>query len=87
MRFLLTVFILTIYSTTFAQQQSQNDSIYIIQDSVLIPTKSGFDISAIIVRKKQIQAHYQQSCFTQPIIRMQVMQYLQKKRLTEIMLA
>jgi len=52
MRFLLTVFILTIYSITFAQQQSQNDSIYIIQDSVLIPTKSGFDISAIIVRKK-----------------------------------
>ena len=52
MRFLLTVFILTIYSTTFAQQQSQNDSIYIIQDNVLIPTRSGIDISAIIVRKK-----------------------------------
>jgi len=52
MRILLTVFLLTIYSTTFAQQQSQNDSIYIIQDSVLIPTRSGIDISAIIVRKK-----------------------------------
>lgn len=52
MRFLLTFFILTIYSITFAQQQSQNDSIYIIQDSVLIPTRSGIDISAIIVRKK-----------------------------------
>lgn len=52
MKFLLPVFILTIYSTTFAQQQSQNDSIYIIQDSVLIPTRSGIDISAIIVRKK-----------------------------------
>lgn len=52
MRFLLTVFILIIYSTTFAQQQSQNDSIYIIQDSVLIPTKSGFDIFAIVVRKQ-----------------------------------
>lgn len=52
MRILLTVFILTIYLTTFAQQPSQNDSIYIIQDSVLIPTTSGFDISAIIVRKK-----------------------------------
>ena len=52
MRFLLTVFILTIYSTTYAQQLSQNDSIYIIQDSVLIPTQSGIDISAIIVRKK-----------------------------------
>jgi hypothetical protein len=53
MRFLLTVFILTIYSTTFAQRQSQNDSIYIIRDSVLIPTKSGINISAIIVRKKE----------------------------------
>jgi len=52
MRLLLTVFILTIYTTTFAQQQIQNDSIYIIQDSVLIPTRSGIDISAIIVRKK-----------------------------------
>ena len=52
MRFLLTVFMLTIYSTTFAQQQSQNDSIYTIKDSVLIPTKNGIDISAIIVRKK-----------------------------------
>lgn len=28
------------------------DSTYLIQDSVLIPTKSGIDISAIIVRKK-----------------------------------
>jgi hypothetical protein len=52
MKLLLTVFILTIYATTFAQQQSQNDSIYIIQDSVLIPTRSGIDVSAIIVRKK-----------------------------------
>ncbi len=52
MRFLLPFFILTICSTMFAQQQSQNDSIYIIQDSVLIPTRSGIDISAIIVRKK-----------------------------------
>ncbi len=52
MRFLLTVFLLIFYSTIFAQQQSQNDSIYIIQDNVLIPTKSGIDISAIIVRKK-----------------------------------
>jgi len=52
MKFLLTVFLLIFYSTTFAQQQSQNDSIYTIQDSVLIPTKSGIDISAIIVRKK-----------------------------------
>ena len=43
---------LTICSLTFGQQQANNDSIYIIQDSVLIPTKSGIDISAIIVRKK-----------------------------------
>ncbi|VXB97560.1 Peptidase S15 [Flavobacterium sp. 9AF] len=52
MRFLLTVFILTIYTTVFAQQATSNDSIYTIQDSVLIPTKSGINISAIIVRKK-----------------------------------
>lgn len=52
MRFLLTVFILTIYTTAFAQQATSNDSIYTIQDSVLIPTKSGINISAIIVRKK-----------------------------------
>ncbi len=44
--------LLTSISTTFAQQTTPNDSIYIIQDSVFIPTKSGFDISAIIVRKK-----------------------------------
>lgn len=52
MRFLLTALILTFCSTIFAQQQPQNDSIYIIEDSVLIPTKSGINISAIIVRKK-----------------------------------
>lgn len=52
MRFLLTVFILTIYTTAFAQQATSNDSIYTVQDSVLIPTKSGINISAIIVRKK-----------------------------------
>ena len=52
MRFLLTVFILTIYTTAFAQQATSNDSIYTIQDNVLIPTKSGINISAIIVRKK-----------------------------------
>src|ERR1700740_2211634 len=52
MRFLFMIFILTIYSSCFGQQQTTNDSIYIIQDSVLIPTRSGIDISAIIVRKK-----------------------------------
>lgn len=35
-----------------AQQASTTDSLYIIQDSVLIPTKSGIPISAIIVHKK-----------------------------------
>jgi putative CocE/NonD family hydrolase len=52
MKFYLTILMLTICSLTFGQQQANNDSIYIIQDSVLIPTKSGIDISAIIVRKK-----------------------------------
>ncbi|MDP1802528.1 MAG: CocE/NonD family hydrolase [Bacteroidota bacterium] len=40
------------FTATFAQQANPADSIYIIQDSVLIPTRSGIDISAIIVRKK-----------------------------------
>ena len=52
MKFFLTILMLTSCSLTFGQQQPNNDSIYIIQDSVLIPTKSGIDISAIIVRKK-----------------------------------
>ncbi|MCK9208706.1 MAG: hypothetical protein M0P66_16460, partial [Salinivirgaceae bacterium] len=48
-----TIFILlTSFTTSFAQQPSTADSIYIIQDSVLIPTKSGIDISAIVVRKQ-----------------------------------
>lgn len=50
--FFFTLFILKTVTTVFAQQSTQNDSIYIIQDSVLIPTKSGIDISAIIVHKK-----------------------------------
>lgn len=45
-------FLLTGFSTTFAQQTTTNDSLYTIQDSILIPTKSGIDISAILVRKK-----------------------------------
>lgn len=52
MKFLLIGLILTIYSAAFGQQQATNDSIYIIKDNVLIPTKSGLDISAILVRKK-----------------------------------
>lgn len=54
MRFLLNSFLLllTNLSVTFAQKTDTKNSIYIIQDSVLIPTRSGIDISAIIVRKK-----------------------------------
>lgn len=40
---------LSISSVSFAQQE---ESIYVIQDTVSIPTKSGIDISATIVRKK-----------------------------------
>ncbi len=36
----------------FSQQPAWPDSIFIIQDSVLIPTRSGVDISATVVRKK-----------------------------------
>ncbi|MEN7550489.1 CocE/NonD family hydrolase [Rapidithrix thailandica] len=42
----------SLLSTAFAQQSVQNDHDYLIQDSVLIPTRSGTDISAIVVRKK-----------------------------------
>lgn len=51
MRFVLTVFILTIFTKTFAQSISRTDSIYVIQDTVFIPSKAGIDISAIVVRK------------------------------------
>lgn len=49
--FLFTFFILPI-CTTLSAQQTPGDSTYIIQDNVLIPTRSGIDLSAIIVRKK-----------------------------------
>lgn len=52
MRLILPVFFLIVYTNLFAQKSASNDSIYIIQDSVLIPTKSGIDISALIVRQK-----------------------------------
>ena len=45
-------FLITFPTTLFAQQTTEPDSLYLIQDSVLIPTRSGIDISAIIVRKK-----------------------------------
>jgi uncharacterized protein len=40
------------FAASFGQNVSQDDSSYIIDDSVLIPTRSGVAISAIIVRKK-----------------------------------
>lgn len=43
---------LTTFTAGFAQQPLQNDNNYSIQDSVLIPTKSGIPITAIIVRNK-----------------------------------
>lgn len=43
---------LTFANFSFGQQASFPDSLFIIQDSVLIPTKSGVPISAIVVRKK-----------------------------------
>ena len=53
MRFLITICVIfTIYTSSFAQDPKQNDSNYIIQDSVLIPTRSGIAISAIIIRKE-----------------------------------
>lgn len=45
------LFLLTTFAAS-AQQKNLADSLFIIQDSVSIPTKSGIDISAIIVRKK-----------------------------------
>jgi putative CocE/NonD family hydrolase len=50
--FFCALFFLTTYTIIFAQKLPHNDSDYIIQDSVLIPTRSGIEISAIIVRKK-----------------------------------
>lgn len=50
--FVSVLLLLTICSAAFAQQTTPNDSLYIIQDSVLIPTRSGIAISAIVVRKK-----------------------------------
>jgi putative CocE/NonD family hydrolase len=50
--FIANLFILlTSITSLFALQQITTDSIYHIQDSVLIATSSGIEISAIIVRK------------------------------------
>lgn len=45
------IFPLLFTLTAFAQSPARYDSIYTIQDTVLIPTRSGIPISAIIVRK------------------------------------
>lgn len=47
------LFILTTLSVSTQQLSVQNDSVYAIQDSVMIPTRSGVAISATIVRKKE----------------------------------
>lgn len=52
MKHFFTFIILLSYAIGFAQQPTANDSVYKIQDSVLIPTRSGIAISAVIVRKK-----------------------------------
>jgi putative CocE/NonD family hydrolase len=54
--FLRTLFVLITYQVAFAQQPAPTDSLYTIQDSVLIPTRSGIALSAIIVRKKAATA-------------------------------
>lgn len=48
----LLIVVLYSFTATFAQQTKQNDSNYFIQDSILIPTKSGIAISATIVQQK-----------------------------------
>lgn len=55
MRYLFLTFLIVLTSLTsvFSQPVSFTDSIYSIQDSILIPTKSGIPISAIIVRKTE----------------------------------
>ena len=46
------ILLLTFTVSSFAQETKSSHSIYYIKDSILIPTKSGIDISAVIVRKK-----------------------------------
>lgn len=53
-KYLIYIILLLLYGRTiYAQNSNQIDTIYFIQDSVNIPTKSGIDISAIVVRKKE----------------------------------
>lgn len=51
----LSLLSLMILPGLFAQNSDLSDSKYQIQDPVLIPTKSGVDISAIIVSKKTVE--------------------------------
>jgi len=47
------ILFLSVFTTSLLGQQSiAPDSIYVIQDSVFIPTSSGIPISAVIVRKR-----------------------------------
>ena len=52
MRYIFLTLAILLTNISFAQQNNLADSIYTIQDSVLIPTKNGVNISAILVRKK-----------------------------------
>ncbi len=54
MKYLIQVMLIlsTNFTLSFAQQAATVNHNYTIQDSVTIPTRSGIDISAIIVRKK-----------------------------------
>nr|WP_294906133.1 CocE/NonD family hydrolase [uncultured Lacibacter sp.] len=49
---IITCLLLFCFVFTHAQPNTVTDSVYLIHDSVLVPTKSGISISAIIVRKK-----------------------------------
>jgi len=50
----LSFLLIALQPTGFAQQSQLADSLYHIENPVLITTQSGIDISAIIVRKKKI---------------------------------
>ncbi len=49
---ILILFFSALSSLLTAQSNKLNDADFVIRDSVLIPTRSGIDISAIVVRKK-----------------------------------
>jgi hypothetical protein len=80
MRYLVnTLFLLlTNFTTAFAQQANVTDSVYNIRDSVLIPTRSGIALSAIIVRKKMNTT----PLLVVLITRVQVTPYFEKRQRT-----